>query len=133
MGLTIGQLANKAGINVETIRYYERRGLIKRPVKPASGYRQYNKQALQKLLFIKRAKNLGFKLDEIGSLLNLSSEHCGEVKSLAEEKLVHVNNKISDLQGLAEVLGDLVRQCNNSADRVHCPIIETLLNEQKTT
>jgi MerR family mercuric resistance operon transcriptional regulator len=129
MGLTIGQLASKAEINVETVRYYERRGLIQRPTRPASGYRQYSDQILQILLFIKRAKSLGFKLDEIESLLSLSSGHCGEVKLLAEEKLDHINDKITDLKRLAEVLASLVKQCDKRDDEAHCPIIETLLKE----
>ena len=72
MDLTIGKLASTAAINVETIRYYERRGLIRQPAKPRVGYRLYDNETLQRLLFIKRAKNLGFSLDEIDSLLTLS-------------------------------------------------------------
>ena len=127
MGLTIGQLARKAEINLETIRYYERRGLIKRPDKPATGYRQYSNDLLQKLFFIKRAKTLGFNLDEIQNLLSLSVGHCTEIQSLAEQKLDQVQYKIKDLQRLEDVLSDLVRQCNASADKAHCPIVDALL------
>ena len=127
MGLTIGQLAKKAEINLETIRYYERRGIIERPDKPATGYRQYSNDVLQRLLFIKRAKALGFNLDEIQNLLLLAVGHCIEIQSLAEQKLDQVQYKIRDLQKLEEVLSDLVRQCNASADKAHCPIVDALL------
>ena len=127
MGLTIGQLAREAGINLETIRYYERRGLIERPHKPASGYRQYSNDLLQQLFFIKRAKALGFNLDEIENLLSLSVGHCTEIQSLAEQKLDQVQYKIKDLKKLEDVLSDLVRQCNASADEAHCPIVDALL------
>ena len=127
MGLTIGQLARKAEINLETIRYYERRGLVKRPDKPATGYRQYSNDLLQQLFFIKRAKALGFNLDEIENLLSLSVGHCTEIQSLAVQKLDQVQYKIRDLQRLEDVLSDLVRQCNASADKAHCPIVDALL------
>jgi MerR family mercuric resistance operon transcriptional regulator len=130
MGLTIGQLANKAEVNVETIRYYERRGLIDRPAKPAKGYRQYSKEVLHRLLFIRRAQTLGFKLDEIENLLFLSVGHCTEIQSLAKQKLDQVQDKIQDLRRLEDVLADLVRQCNASVDKAHCPIVDTLLKEK---
>jgi MerR family mercuric resistance operon transcriptional regulator len=129
MRLTIGQLANKAGVNVETIRYYERRGLIERPDKPATGYRQYGDGVIHRLLFIRRAQTLGFKLAEIENLLFLSVGHCKEVQSLAEQKLDQVQDKIKSLQRLEAVLSDLVRQCNASADKAHCPMVDTLLEE----
>ena len=129
MSFTIGQLANKAEVNVETIRYYERRGLIERPDKPAIGYRQYSDEILHRLLFIRRAQTLGFKLDEIENLLFLSVGNCTEIQSLAEQKLDQVQDKIKDLQRLEDVLSDLVRQCNASVDKAHCPIVDTLLKE----
>lgn len=127
MGFTIGQLANKAEINIETIRYYERRGLIQQPAKPNAGYRRYDDDILQRLLFIRKAKTLGFKLDEIDNLLALSDGHCNDVQLLAEQKLNQVRGKIKDLQILGDELESLVRQCNSSEDAGHCPIIETLL------
>lgn len=127
MEFTIGQLANRARVNVETVRYYQRRGLIDRPQKPAIGYRRYGEEILHRLLFIRRAKTLGFKLDEIENLLFLSVGHCSEIQSLAELKLDHVQGKIRDLQRLEAVLADLVKQCNASADKANCPIVETLL------
>ncbi len=130
MGLTIGKLANKANISVETIRYYERRGLILRPVKPEIGYRQYENEALQRLLFIKKAKTLGFSLDEIGNLFVLSEGHCADVQSLACQKLIGIKTRVKDLQRLEQVLEDLVSQCSNNIDQAHCPIIDTLLDDK---
>ncbi len=129
MELTIGKLASKASINVETIRYYERRGLIKQPLKPKIGYRKYGRDTLQRLLFIKRAKSLGFSLDDIEKLLILSEGRCTDVQSIAEQKLNHIKTKVQDLLRLEDALEQLVRQCSNNVDNAHCPIIETLLNE----
>jgi MerR family mercuric resistance operon transcriptional regulator len=129
MNLTIGQLASSAEVNVETIRYYERRGLIERPDKPVTGYRRYGSEVLHRLLFIRRAQTLGFKLDEIENLLFLSVGHCTEIQSIAEHKLDQVTGKIKDLQKLENVLRDLVRQCGESVDKTHCPIVDALLEE----
>ena len=129
MDLTIGKLAHKANVSVETIRYYERRGLIKRPLKPESGYRQYENESLQRLLFIKKAKTLGFSLAEIGNLFILSEGRCADVQSLALQKLISVKTKVKDLQRLEYALEDLVSQCNDNVDEAHCPIIDTLLEE----
>ena len=126
MNPTIGQLARNAGVNVETIRYYERRGLIRRPLKPANGYRRYGRDVLARLQFIRRAKTLGFTLDEIANLLALSQGDCIEIRTLAEQKLGSVRAKISDLERLASVLDELVRQCDERVDNANCPIIETL-------
>lgn len=130
MGLTIGRLASTAAVNVETIRYYERRGLIEQPAKPRVGYRRYDNETLQRLLFIKRAKTLGFSLDEIENLLTLSEGQCADVQTLAEQKLNRIKAKVQDLKRLENALQDLVRQCDSNVSQVHCPIIETLLNEE---
>ena len=127
MNLTIGKLATRAGVNVETIRYYERTGLIDQPVKPSSGFRRYDKAILDRVLFIKKAQTLGFKLDEVKHLLALSVGHCAEIQSLAEAKLGDVQSKIQDLRQLEYVLEDLVKQCRARADKADCPIVEALL------
>ena len=129
MEMTIGRLASKASINVETIRYYERRGLIKQPPKPKAGYRKYGGDTLQRLLFIKRAKTLGFSLDDIEKLLVLSEGRCADIQSIAEQKLNHIKAKVQDLLRLEDALEQLVRQCSHNVDEAHCPIIETLLDE----
>ena len=132
MSLTIGKLASSAGVNVETIRYYERRGLIDQPVKPENGFRLYDKTILDRIIFIKKAQGLGFKLDEIENLLSLANGRCSEIQSLAEAKLGDVQLKIQGLQRLETVLADLVRQCNARLDKAHCPIIEVLLPDTET-
>ena len=129
MELTIGRLASKTSISVETIRYYERRGLIKQPSKPKVGYRKYGGDTLQRLLFIKRAKTLGFSLDDIEKLLALSDGRCADVQSIAEQKLSHIKTKVQDLLRPEDALEHLVTQCRDNADEAHCPIIETLLDE----
>ena len=129
MELTIGKLARKASINVETIRYYERCGLITQPAKPKAGYRKYDSDTFQRLLFIKRAKTLGFSLGDIEKLLVLSEGNCADVQSIAEQNLNHIKIKIQDLLRLEGALEQLVRQCKNNIDEAHCPIIETLLDE----
>ena len=126
MSLTIGNLASNAGVNVETIRYYERRGLIDQPVKPKTGYRRYDEAILDRILFIKKAQGLGFQLDEIKNLISLANGHCSEIQSLAESKLGDVQAKVKDLQRLETVLTDLVRQCNASVNKADCPIIDSL-------
>ncbi len=127
MSFTIGQLANRAEISVETVRYYERCGLINRPAKPTRGYRKYGNDILQRLLFIRKAKSLGFKLDEIRNLLVLNEGHCKDVQLIAQNKLEQVRKKLGDLQRLEGALDKLIRKCAESTDRTYCPIIETLL------
>ena len=130
-GLTISKLAKAAGINIETVRYYERRNLIEQPAKPEHGFRKYPQTTLERILFIKRAQELGFTLDEVTSLLILSVSSCGEVQDLAEQKLDTVRAKIEDLQHLQIVLNNLVIQCQNNPDQTHCPIIESLIPSRK--
>ncbi len=123
---SIGKLAQAAQVSVETIRYYERRGLITQPPKPAQGYRNYTKATLARILFIKRAQELGFTLEEIENLLVLGESHCSEVQELAESKLVSVRSKINDLCRLERVLEGLVTQCRSNPDNTACPIVESL-------
>ncbi|WP_338352585.1 Hg(II)-responsive transcriptional regulator [Thalassolituus oleivorans] len=123
---TIGKLAQAAQVSVETIRYYERRSLITQPLKPAHGYRTYPKATLARILFIKRAQELGFTLEEIANLLVLGESHCSEVQELAEGKLVSVRAKINDLCRLERVLEDLVIKCRSNPDNTACPIVESL-------
>jgi len=131
MSFTIGKLATSAGVSVETVRYYERTGLIDQPVKPANGFRRYDETILDRILFIKKAQTLGFTLDEIKHLLVLSVGNCVEIQSLAEVKLEDVQLKIRSLQQLESVLADLVRQCRAHVDKADCPIVEALLPTHK--
>lgn len=123
---TISQLAKSADVNVETIRYYERQKLIEQPKKPLQGYRQYPKETLARVLFIKRAQHLGFTLSEIDALIALSAGSCHEVQLLAEQKLDIVKVKIEDLKRLEKSLKQLVSSCQSNSDPSSCPIIDSL-------
>ena len=127
--LTIGQLAKHAGVNVETIRYYERRALIPEPPRRASGYRQYSQDFVLRIRFIKRAQELGFSLKEIKDLLALRIESvsvCSDVKAQAELKLADIEAKIQLLQRMKETLSELVKACEENQLTGECPILKTL-------
>lgn len=128
---TIGELAQQAGVGVETIRYYERRGLLATPTRSPSGYRRFNDDALRRLRFIRRAKDLGFTLRQIRELLALRLEPgatCEQVKARAEAKLADIESKARTLQRMAGALRDLTRACEGrpDADADDCPILKTL-------
>lgn len=125
--MTIGALANKAGTHVETIRYYQRRGLVRVPERPYGGIRRYDEHALARLHFIRSAQWLGFSLDEISELLKLEDgTHCDEARALAEHKLGDVRRKITGLQQMESTLENLVERCRCSKDPQQCPIIHSL-------
>ena len=126
--LTIGQLARYAGSDVETIRYYERRGLIPEPPRSANGYRRYPTSAADRLRFIQRAKRLGFSLDEIGDLLALQQTNAdrSEIKTLTRHKLADLDQRIADLQRMRAVLAELDTRCSGHGPAEGCPIIEAL-------
>jgi len=127
VGLSIGRLAAEGGVNVETIRYYQRRGLISAPIKPATGYRRYSPESLRRVRFIKRAQLLGFSLAEIAALLALDEERdCTTTRDLAARKLKDVQSRLADLKAMQRALMSLVRQCDTGATRGRCPIIHTL-------
>lgn len=126
---TIGRLAKTADINVETIRYYQRIGLIDQPNKPITGYRVYPKQALSRIYFIKRAKSLGFSLNEIRQLLEMTDGQCETAAQMGQDKLHLIRNKIADLSKMAAVLEEYTQQCAVNADHSHCPIIDTLIDD----
>ncbi len=126
--LTIGITAKQAGVTIDTIRFYERRGLLPSPTRTANGYRIYTADTIDRLEFVRRAKKLGFTLDEIASLLTLQDEggSKAEVKKLSREKLIKIEHKISDLQRMQAMLRVLNKQCSGSGSIRNCPIIETL-------
>ncbi len=130
MNYTVGKLAKAAGVNVETVRFYEREKLIQKPPKPREGFRCYSKEILARIQFIKRAQELGFTLKEIRNLLSLSEARCGDVQVLAKQKLENVKAKITDLERLASVLEDLLKQCQTNPNQMNCPIIEALLTRK---
>lgn len=125
--LTIGGVAKAAGVNVETIRYYQRLKLLEEPAKPPGGVRRYAEAAVARVRFIKRAQELGFSLAEIHRLLRLGDpQSCGEARTLACEKLALVEARVADLQRLRGVLEDLIGRCDRRRGKVACPIIESL-------
>ena len=123
---TIGQVAQQLGIHIETIRYYQRIGLIQIPPKPNSGYRCYPPETISRLRFIQRAKELGFSLDDIAQLLSLHHNACGQIEVIAQQKQQQIQQKIQDLQKILVALQDLTEQChlNNRSDA--CPILAVL-------
>lgn len=127
--LTISRIASMAGTGVETIRYYQRIGLIEEPAKPASGYRVYNESVLARLKFIQRAKELGFTLAEIQELLSLDSSACAQTQELAQRKQEIIQRKITDLQAMASVLDELLKACRANPAHAGCPIIEILSHD----
>ena len=125
--LTIGVLAEAAGVNVETIRFYQRKGLMPEPEKPYGSIRRYGAAELARVRFIKSAQRLGFSLEEIGELLKLEDgARCSEARQLAEQKLVDVRQKLGDLQRIESVLAGLVARCSAVRGRVNCPLIASL-------
>ncbi len=125
--LAIGGLANAAGVNIETIRYYQRRGLVDEPSKPLRGHRRYAAAAIKRVRFIKRAQQLGFTLEEVKGLLQLEDgQNCRETRLLAEQKLVVVETRIGDLNKMRRLLKGLIAECANGKRPRSCPIIATL-------
>lgn len=126
---SIGQIAKNSGISVETIRYYEKEGLLEKPQRRESGYRQYNSDAIDRLIFIQQAKKLGFSLKEIGELLSIKSDAntlCSDVKQLAQEKLGDIESKIKMLQRMRKSLKVLIDVCPGQAPISDCPILDSL-------
>ena len=124
--LTIGRLARVAGVNVETVRYYQRVGLIKEPRKPLEGFRHYPADTVDRINFIKRAQQLGFRLQEIGELLELGDGRCTDVRSRAEEKRAQVDAQIRDLIAMRATLDKLIHACRSGKQPKCCPIVQTL-------
>ena len=125
--LTISKLAHEAGVNVETIRFYQRRGLLVEPPKPLGGIRHYEPSDVARVLFIKAAQRIGFTLDEIEQLLNLDDGmHCSEARAIAEHKLEVVRERLADLQRIEAALAQLVGRCEAHRGKVACPLIDAL-------
>lgn len=125
--LTIGALARAAAVNIETIRFYQRKGLVGEPDKPYGSIRRYGMDELERIRFIKSAQRLGFSLDEIAQLLKLEDgTRCEEAREQAEHKLMDVRAKLADLERIETVLATLVSQCCAATGRVQCPLIAAL-------
>ncbi|MFC5437665.1 heavy metal-responsive transcriptional regulator [Rhodanobacter umsongensis] len=127
--LTIGTVAKRAGVAIDTIRYYEREGLLPEPERRASGYRSYGEGAIARLRFIRRAKDLGFTLDEIRELLALSADRQHGVKAVkrrAQQRLVAIEQRIAELQRVRDGLAQLVASCPGHGKPEECPILRAL-------
>ena len=128
--MTIGDLARAAGVNVETVRYYQRLGIFPEPPRARGSIRRYPDDALRRLYFIKRAQRLGFSLDEVKTLLGLGDgRHCAETRELAERKLAVVEEKLADLNAMRDALTGLVSACRRGGRGSGCPLIEALVAE----
>ncbi len=125
--MTIGHLAKASGVNIETIRFYERRGLMPQPDRRPSGYREYDAEAVRRLRFILRAKHLGFTLTEITELLGLSSgTDMGAVREAAVRKLTDVESRIRELKRVRQALNSVVEACPGHGNPRQCPIVMSL-------
>lgn len=127
--LTIGKVARQAGVNIQTVRYYERRNLLSPAERTESGYRLYSPEAVRVLRFIRNAQELGFSLDEIARLLRLRVGRkvpCGKVKKQAQARLEIVRNKIEGLRAMEKVLNRLIRTCAARGTTARCPMLESL-------
>ncbi len=127
--LTIGQLARAAGVGVETVRFYERRGLLPAPPRTRSGYRQYPPETVERIRFIRRAQSIGFTLEEIRELLELRVDEvaaCGAVEAKARAKLEQVHAKMEELARIEAALHALVEACRKREPTGECPILEAL-------
>lgn len=130
--LTIGRLAKEAGVNLETVRFYERRGLLPRPPRSASGYRLFPADAARRLRFIRRAQELGFSLKEIRELLSLRvsrTTRSAVVRARADAKVVDIEAKIRTLESMKRTLQKLTKVCDGCAPATECPILESLDRE----
>lgn len=127
IALTIGQLANEAGVNVETVRFYQRRGLLSEPERPAGGIRRYSRTDTERIRFIKAAQRLGFSLDDVEELLRLEDgTHCSQARRLAERKLAEIRSKIDDLRRIESALHEMVGRCRAARGKVSCPLIASV-------
>jgi MerR family mercuric resistance operon transcriptional regulator len=126
-GYTIGHLARAAGVNVETVRFYHRRGLLPLPGRASGAVRRYTDESLARLRFIRRAQRLGFALDEVAALLQLNDgRSCSAARELAERRLAEVEERLKDLSTLRDQLSGLVRRCRIERGKVRCPLIDAL-------
>ena len=131
--MTIGQVARQAGVGVETIRFYERRGLIEEPPRRESGYRQYPEETIARIEFIKRAKELGFSLKEISELLSLRMDPdttCNDLREKAEAKVADIQAKIKELRRIERAVSRLAASCHRGGPKSRCPVLAALDGEK---
>ena len=133
MGLKIGEVAERGGVNLQTIRYYEREKLLPEPPRLASGYRVYPDHTVRRVRFIKRAQEIGFTLAEIRGLLAIridADRDSSEVRTLAQAKITDIEKKIQTLQRMKEVLGRITERCSGCGPASECPILESIDSDE---
>ncbi len=125
--MTVGQLAQQAGVNVETVRYYHRRQLLPLPPRPPGSIRRYSRDDLVRLKFIKSAQRLGFSLDEIAQLLELADgTDCAQAQLLGQQRLHEIRQRIQDLQQMEQALATMLEACDRQGGTVSCPLVMAL-------
>jgi len=130
------EVATKAQVNVQTLRYYERRGLLAEPQRTSSGYRVYTPDAVQVVRFVKRAQQLGFTLDDIEDLLHLADggpDSCQEAKAMARSRIADLQRRIDELAGMRDALARLVDTCDQPRRKRDCPILHDVQTAATTT
>jgi len=128
-GLTIGRVARGAGLAIDTVRYYEREGLIEKPARSAAGYRHYGPEVVARLRFIRQAKELGFTLSEIRELLALKvapGKSCADVKARAEAKIADIEQRVAQLKRMRRALTRLAVACSGRGPTSECPILDAM-------
>jgi len=131
--MKIGEVADRGGVNLQTIRYYEREGLLPAPPRMASGYRLFNQDTVRRVRFIKRAQELGFTLAEIRELLTLrieESRSSAEVRAIAHAKIADIDNKVRHLDAMKRALTHLTDRCSGHGPATECPILESLDSDE---
>lgn len=132
-GLTIGRVARGAGLAIDTVRYYEREGLIEKPARTSSGYRQYPADAVARLRFIRQAKELGFTLSEIRELLALKvapGKSCADIRARAEAKIADIEQRVAQLTRMKRALAKLAMACTGRGPTSECPILDAMENRK---
>lgn len=131
--MTVGELAKKARVNVETLRYYERRSILPKPTRTTSGYRIYGEEDVRRIRFVKQAQAMGFRLNEISELMSLAVDDpltCDEVREQAESKLTEIDRKLSDLRRVRKTLVRLIKSCQTGDPTGPCPILSSLKEDE---
>ena len=134
--IKIGRLAELSGVSIDTVRYYEREGLLPQPARRPSGYREYGHDDVERLRFVRRAKELGFSLTEIAELLSLTDDRHADmqgVKRKAEERLEQVEAKIKELRRMKRGLAELIAACPGHGELHRCPIVAALNGDKSTS
>lgn len=135
-GFRVGEVARQAGVNLQTIRYYEKRGLLPRPPRTASNYRLYPQDAVRRVQFIKRAQELGFTLKEIKELLSLRAAQdarCSDVRKRTQAKILDIKVKLRTLEAMRKALTRLIGECSGKGPVTECPILDAMDSENENS